>query len=66
MVERGRKRSHPWVEPLEGRAVPGTLTIAPPGIVDPNYDLAVPDRAKPGLEMARAHTQGVITWTPDA
>lgn len=68
MAVRIWRRSRPHIEALEERAVPGTLTITPPGVVDPDIDsvVLVPDAAKPGLEMAQARTNGVISWSPDA
>jgi hypothetical protein len=53
------------MEQLEDRVTPGTLLVQPPGFINPNIGLAVPNDAKPGLKTAQANTGGVITWFID-
>ena len=64
MTDRSPNRFRPQLQPLEGRDQPGTLLVAPPGFINPNVGLAVPDDAKPGLSAAETHTHGVIVWVP--
>jgi hypothetical protein len=65
MTARSKKRSVPWFERMEDRRTPGTLMITPPAFIDPVAGLAVPDLAKPGLQMAQDHTKGVVAWSPE-
>jgi hypothetical protein len=62
MTRRTAPRFRPHLDQLEDRLTPGTLLVQPPGFIDRNIGLAVPDDAKPGLKTAQAHTGGVISW----
>jgi len=56
------------VEALERRDAPATLTISPPGWVDPDPNPIVKEitaSARPGLATAAVHSGGVVQWSLD-
>ena len=54
------------IETLERRDAPATLTISPPGWIDPEPQPIVKEitaSAKPGLANAELHSHGVVHWS---
>jgi hypothetical protein len=63
-----KNRARLSIETLERRDAPATLTISPPGWVDPDPNPIVKEitaSAKPGLANAELHSHGVVQWSPD-
>jgi len=58
------KSSRFHIDKLEERIAPGTLAVRPPAMVTDGTSNTLTDAAKPGLQTAEAHTNGVITWPP--
>src|SRR5262249_32741556 len=58
--------AHLDVQLLEGRAVPGTLTITPRAevISSDSYIVSLPSAPNVGLTTAQEHNGGVVKWTP--
>src|SRR4051812_23942908 len=69
MTSSQKNRVRLSVESLEHRDAPATLTISPPGWVDPDTQPIAPmvkeitASARPGLATAEVHSAGVVQWS---
>ena len=61
-----KNRARLSVEALEHRDAPATLTVSPPGWINPDTEPIVKEvtaSAKPGLATAEVHSGGVVQWS---